>query len=589
MSKKYTKYDNIYDDNEKIYNDGEIYTVDKEHNKSDDPKYKNFTITIVQPNDAVIEVVTKGKETVVHTTTFSAPYDTRYTVRFKDNKNPSGLYLNCTNNGKLARDITIKAFTPEDKDKQVLMTIMQTDNQTIVAYGITKNAEGKWVYSGENYTESFFAYIGSKWRFAVIPNKDIGDYYLNIIQFDHQTITVRAMTGYHDYRAGVLVSYPHDDKLAPYTENDNDKYEYTATFQNCRIFSTLAFDNEDLGTINHRLEIRHVPYLNITVTDMYGRIYTKSCYMREGMAYTAKVTSADRHYLASKVIINGVVQSGNEANDVLNTDTIITALPAVPISTYIKFTPQVFDTSIQSRLNYDTILHMAVGDTKESLTPLDIYNYKKIRINTNPAKFGADDIKTNDLYTSRLSGDHTGDTVYPIKFSPTKEYSTGETYAVKPRIYHWYDKEYHAGYMLEMQNKISNRDIRIYGTDDTVKLRLMTYSFDADSDINDGKLDITEDTIGRWMIGLDDVTNNGNDPTDLINEIIIYFYDDLGHRIIGKIGNFNYYSTFAVYNDDKTNCPLYTKKTLHGPTDSMYINLLQHINKPMIVRIGLYK
>lgn len=103
----------------------------------------------------MIEVVTKGKETVVHTTTFSAPYDTRYIVRFKDNKNPSGLYLNCTNNGKLARDITIKAFTPEDKDKQVLMTIMQTDNQTIVAYGITKNAEGKWVYSGENYTESF--------------------------------------------------------------------------------------------------------------------------------------------------------------------------------------------------------------------------------------------------------------------------------------------------------------------------------------------------------------------------------------------------------------------------------------------------
>ena len=181
MSKKYTKYDNIYDDNERIYNDGEIYTVDKEHNKSDDPKYKKFTITIVQPNDAVIEVVTKGKETVVHTTTFSAPYDTRYTVRFKNNKNPSGLYLNCTNNGKLARDITIKAFTPEDKDKQVLMTIMQANNQTIVAYGITKNAEGKWVYSGENYTESFFAYIGSKWRFAVIPNKDIGDYYLNPI------------------------------------------------------------------------------------------------------------------------------------------------------------------------------------------------------------------------------------------------------------------------------------------------------------------------------------------------------------------------------------------------------------------------
>ena len=124
MGKKYTKYDNIYDDNERIYNDGEIYTVDKEHNKSDNPKYKNFTITIVQPNDAVIEVVTKGKETVVHTTTFSAPYDTRYTVRFKDNKNPSGLYLNCTNNGKLARDITIKAFTPEDKDKQVLMTMI---------------------------------------------------------------------------------------------------------------------------------------------------------------------------------------------------------------------------------------------------------------------------------------------------------------------------------------------------------------------------------------------------------------------------------------------------------------------------------
>jgi len=584
------KYDNVYDDNEKIYNDGEIYTVDKDNNQSDDPKYKNFTITIIQPVDAVIEVVTKENNVeVVHTTTFSAPYDTRYQVRFKDQNNPSDLYLNCTNNGKLARDISIKAFVPEDKDKLFLMTILQSDNQKIIAYGITKNDQGQWVYSGESYTDSFFAYRGSKWRFAVVPNKDIGDYYLNIIQSDHQTITVRAMTGYHDYRAGVLVSYPHDDKLSPYPENDNDKYEYTVNAQNCRIFSTLAFDNEDLGSINHRLEIRHVPYLNITVTDMYGRIYTKSCYMREGMVYTAKVTSADPHYLPSRVIINGVVQPGNQAQDVLNTDTVISALPAVPLSTYIKFTPQVFDTSIMSRRQFDDIVHMGVGDTKESLTPLDIYNYKKDRINNTYSELGSDKVKTEDLHVSRVSGNKTGNPRFPFIFSPTKEYSVGETYAVEPRIYHWYDKEYHAGWMVEMQNQISSRNIRIWGTDDFAILRFFTYSFDADSNSEDGKLDVTESTVGRWMLGFDQLTDKGNELADIVNELAVYFYDDAYHKIIGAVKNFNYYNTFFITNPDKTDTTIYARKTLNGPTDSMYINLLQHINKPMVVRIGLYK
>ena len=141
-------------------------------------------------------------------------------------------------------------------ENSYLITLLQKENQTIIAYELNDKGE----YTGVSHTKSFFAKANSKWKFTVVPDKFHEDYWIYIIQSDNQTITVRDNASFHDYRAGILVSYPDDDKLTgiqageldsgiyPETNYDvaveepHDRYKYLVVNQNCRIFATLARD-----------------------------------------------------------------------------------------------------------------------------------------------------------------------------------------------------------------------------------------------------------------------------------------------------------------------------------------------------------
>ena len=125
MGKKYLN--EIYKDEwDTLLGDQSIY----QENENELFENKTFTVTIVQPLEAVIEVVVNGTD--VHTTTFTAHWDDTYTVRFKNGSNPNNLILNAIQ-GKVARDITIHAYdaNTENKHETFTVTIVQSANQTI--------------------------------------------------------------------------------------------------------------------------------------------------------------------------------------------------------------------------------------------------------------------------------------------------------------------------------------------------------------------------------------------------------------------------------------------------------------------------
>ena len=112
-----------------------------------------------------------------------------------------------------------------------LITLLQTKNQTIYVF----NADDP----REFYTESFFAGYGSRWVFAVVPHRNDSKndlYTINIIQTDHQTITVHAIipeksSSSIELRAGIL-NY--------YSTNLADRYVYTIGYQDIKVFATIA-------------------------------------------------------------------------------------------------------------------------------------------------------------------------------------------------------------------------------------------------------------------------------------------------------------------------------------------------------------
>ena len=154
-----TKYlNNIFEDNkDKILGDIPIY----EEDDSEIDENQEYTVTIIQPTDAVIEVTVNG--TTRYTSTFTAKYDDTYTVGWLNGSNPSGLILNAIM-GKVARNITIRSYGAADSDKHVTyrVTIVQSANQII-----------RVSCNGKIRTESF---IASK--------------------YDYYTSTIEAVEGY---------------------------------------------------------------------------------------------------------------------------------------------------------------------------------------------------------------------------------------------------------------------------------------------------------------------------------------------------------------------------------------------------------
>ena len=251
-------------------------------------------------------------------------------------------------------------------ENSYLITLLQKENQTIIAYELNDKGE----YTGVSHTESFFAKANSKWKFTVIPDKFHDDYWIHIIQSDHQTITVRDNARFHDYRAGVLVSYPDDDKLTgiqagdldssiyPETNYDvareepHDRYKYLVVNQNCRIFATLARDlyNE---TDYHTVTIKQVKHQTIIFTYRNKKYYTDTI-VENNEDYSVEVVP-DPGYTATSLIINGKTIDSSKHTGKATEDLTITAAQsqASTDSNYLEFIFKEFDANVERFNNSD--------------------------------------------------------------------------------------------------------------------------------------------------------------------------------------------------------------------------------------------
>ena len=251
-------------------------------------------------------------------------------------------------------------------ENSYLITLLQKENQTIIAYELNDKGE----YTGVSHTESFFAKANSRWKFTVIPDKFHEDYWIHIIQSDHQTITVRDNARFHDYRAGILVSYPDDDKLTgiqageldsgiyPETNYDiageepHDRYKYLVVNQNCRIFATLARDlyNE---TDYHKVIIKQVSHQTIVFTYRNKKYYTDTI-VENNEDYTVEVIP-DTGYTSASLIINGKTINSLKYTGKATEDLTITAveMQASTNSNYLEFIFKEFDANIERFNNSD--------------------------------------------------------------------------------------------------------------------------------------------------------------------------------------------------------------------------------------------
>ena len=247
-------------------------------------------------------------------------------------------------------------------ENSYLITLLQKENQTIIAYELNDKGE----YTGVSHTKSFFAKANSKWKFTVIPDKFHDDYWIHIIQSDHQTITVRDNARFHDYRAGVLVSYPDDDKLTgiqagdldsgiyPETnydvavEDPHDRYKYLVVNQNCRIFATLARDlyNE---TDYHTVTIKQVKHQTIIFTYRNKKYYTDTI-VENNEDYSVEVVP-DPGYTATSLIINGETINSLKHSGKSTEDLTITA--AQTRTNYLEFIFKEFDANVERFNNSD--------------------------------------------------------------------------------------------------------------------------------------------------------------------------------------------------------------------------------------------
>ena len=293
-------------------------------------------------------------------------------------------------------------------ENSYLITLLQKENQTIIAYEV----DDKGNYTGVSHTKSFFAKANSKWKFTVVPDKFHEDYWIHIIQSDHQTITVRDNASFHDYRAGILVSYPDDDKLTgiqagnldsgiyPETNYDvaveepHDRYKYLVVNQNCRIFATLARDLYNT-TDYHTVSIKQTSHQTIIFTYRNKKYYGDTV-VENNEDYTVEVVP-NRGYASISLIINGKTINSLKYTGKATEDLNITAVELQTSTdfTYLEFTFKEFNSNIEKFNNSDgkllvgTLQDVADTDTDKTTYKLSINQsaHQTITVTANGNKY----------------------------------------------------------------------------------------------------------------------------------------------------------------------------------------------------------
>ena len=533
-------------------------------------------------------------------------------------------------------------------ENSYLITLLQKENQTIIAYEV----DNKGNYTGVEHTKSFFAKANSKWKFTVIPDKYHEDYWIHIIQSDHQTITVKDNASYHDYRAGVLVSYPDDDKLTKVqagilensiypetqydtvTEEPHDRYKYLVVNQNCRIFATLArdlYNEEDYHTVTI-IQSKHQ-----TIVFTYGtKKYYGDTVIQNNEDYSVEVIP-DTGYTSTSLIINGkTINSLKYNNGKATSNLVISAVPAFITSTYIEFIFKEFNSKIDKLNNSDGKLMVGrlnnggiSEDTSQQCTvtitqPLNA----TLHVYTPSKQNGVDHTSTftvpvNTPYEAELIGD---EGVLPGEICVTS-YKSDNTIDDKLDFIYLYKKSK----IKNTPMKFGNIDNDLYvstvydtnnllyqGNTNNLKLTsnnfiqpqiLKYYGFDylfgyfdelegssasnKTISIKNSNNKLTLRLLGYNLFNLSKkstkktgrwVVGFNNDNKISIKSISLYIYDDNNSEIC-KINKFEYLNTISGDTNNSNKVKLYYSNSLNDELDSAFLYLLDNKNKKIKIRL----
>lgn len=464
-------------------------------------------------------------------------------------------------------------------ENSYLITLLQKENQTIIAYEVDEQGN----YTGVEHTKSFFAKANSRWKFTVIPDKFHEDYWIHIIQSDHQTITVKDNAKYHDYRAGILVSYPDDDKLTsiqagdlessiyPETnydvgvEDPHDRYKYLVVNQNCRIFATLARDLYN-DTDYHTVIIKQTNHQTIIFTYRNKKYYGDTI-VENNEDYTVEVIPDDG-YVSTSLIINGKTINNLKTNGKVTTDLTITAIEAYVDSNYLEFTFKEFNSNIDRLNNSDgkiTIGRLHNENANNSTRLNCIYQYKQNKIRNTPLLFH----NGNNLYVSTLFDKN--NLIY--KGSTNNPKITSNNY-IQPEILKYYGFDYLYGYFEELQDSsVTNKTISIKNSNNQLTLRILGFNIFKLSNKSNKK-------SARWIIGF----NDNNNIT--INSISLYILNsNNSNEVIGNIINFKYLNTINGNTNDTNKVKLYYSNSINDELDISYLYLLSNKDKKVKVRL----
>lgn len=460
-------------------------------------------------------------------------------------------------------------------ENSYLITLLQKDNQTIIAYELDDNGK----YTGVEHTKSFFAKANSKWKFAVIPDKYHEDYWIHIIQSDHQTITVKDNAAYHNYRAGILVSYPDDDKLTKIqagdlengiypetqydtvTEDPHDRYKYLVVNQNCRVFATLATDlYNDIDY--HTVVIKQSKHQTIIFT-YRNRKYYGDTIVQDNEDYSVELIP-DTGYTSTSLIINGKTINSLKYTGKTTSDIIISAVPIYITSNYLEFTFKEFDSSIEKLNNSDGKLIIGrLNDSDSKLQLNCIYQYKKNKIKTTPLLFH----NGNNLYVSSLYD--MNNLIY--KGGTNNPKITSNDY-IQSQILKYYGFDYLFGYFDELEgSSTTSKTISIKNSTNKLTLRLFGFNL-----FNLSKN--TTKKTGRWVIGFNE------DSKITINSISLYILDTNGNEL-AKITNFSYLNTISGDTNNSNKVQLYYTNSINNDLDSSYLYLLANKDKKVKIRL----
>lgn len=528
-------------------------------------------------------------------------------------------------------------------ENSYLITLLQKENQTIIAYEV----DDKGNYTGIEYTKSFFAKANSKWKFTVIPDKFHEDYWIHIVQSDHQTITVKDNATYHDYRAGVLVSYPDDDKLTgiqagdldsgiyPETNYDvageepHDRYKYLVVNQNCRVFATLAVDlyNE---TDYHKVIIKQVSHQTIVFTYRNKKYYGNTV-VQNNEDYTVELIP-DSGYTSTSLIINGKTINSLKYSGKATTDLTITAVQANVTSNYLEFTFKEFESRVE-RLNNSNgklivgrLSNTDIGKDPNMATVTVIQpTNATIHVYTPKKEGGIDHTTTftvpkNTTFEAEIIGNEgvlPGDLCigadkddaaknlkfiylykkYKIKNTPLL--FTNDTNLYVSSLYDRSNLIYSGSTnnpKITSNNFIQSEILKYYGFN-----YLFGYFNELEgSTVSNKTLSVKNSTnkltlrlLGFNLFKMSTKSNKKsgrwvigfNENTNVkINSISLYIFDDTNSEI-AKINSFNYLNTINGDTNDSNKVVLYYSNSLNNDLDPSYLYLLSNKDKKAKIRL----